>query len=114
MYSKAQNRATQKFIKNNYDEIKIRVPKGRKNIYKDMAKRAGFSLNNFVISLLDAKDTTKNKTFLPNLSVRQVLATMAIENMYFSKSFIDKMIKVANGETSSKEVRDEIIKKYAR
>ena len=50
----------------------------------------------------------------PNDMVKQVVATMAIEDMYLSEEFISKMLKVANGELSSEEVRQEVIKKYAR
>lgn len=50
----------------------------------------------------------------PHDMVRQVVSTMAIEDMYFSKDFIEKMVKVANGELSSEEVRQEVIKEYGR
>lgn len=56
----------------------------------------------------------KNPTLSPQNTVRQVAATMAIENMYLSKDFIEKMLKVANGELSSEEVRQEIIREYTR
>lgn len=46
--------------------------------------------------------------------VQRVVSSMAIEDMYFPKEFIEKMLKVANGELSSEEVRREVIKKYAR
>lgn len=49
-----------------------------------------------------------------NGSVQSVVATMAIENMYLSKEFVNELIKVANGEKSSEELRQEVIKKYAR
>ncbi len=53
-------------------------------------------------------------TLQPHDMVRQVTATMAVEDMYFSKDFIEKMLKVANGELSSEEVRQEVIKEYGR
>ncbi len=46
--------------------------------------------------------------------VRNVAATMAIENMHLSKAFVEELIKVANGEKTSEELRQEIIRKYAR
>ena len=46
--------------------------------------------------------------------VQKVVSTMAIEEMYFPKDFIEKMLKVASGELTSEEVRQEVIKKYAR
>ncbi len=52
-YSEAHNKATQKYIKNNYDEIKIRIPKGMKDEYKAMAEASGKSLNQFIIDAVE-------------------------------------------------------------
>lgn len=46
--------------------------------------------------------------------MRNVASTMAIEDMYVSKDFINKMILVASGELSSEQVRQEVIGRYAR
>ena len=46
--------------------------------------------------------------------VKNVASTMAIEDMYFSKDFIDKMVLVAEGKLSSEQIRQEVIQKYAR
>ena len=54
------------------------------------------------------KDTMKNRT------VRQVVASMAIEDMYFDEKFISELLKVANGEKTSEELRQEILKPYVR
>lgn len=48
------------------------------------------------------------------LDVKNVASTMALEDMYVSKDFINKMILVASGELSSEQVRQEIISQYAR
>ena len=47
-------------------------------------------------------------------SVRNVVATMAIEDMYLSREFVNELMKVANGERTSESLRQEVIKKYAR
>lgn len=52
-YSQAQNKATQKYIKNNYDEIKIRVPKGKKEEYKTKADAEGKSLNQYIVDRIE-------------------------------------------------------------
>lgn len=52
-YTQAQNRATQKYIKENYDQITIRVPRGYKTIYKVMAAQQGKSLNQFIIDKIN-------------------------------------------------------------
>lgn len=46
-------------------------------------------------------------------SVNNVVATMAVEDMYLSKSFGEELIKVAKGEKTSEELRQSVIKKYA-
>ena len=46
--------------------------------------------------------------------LQNVVATMAIENMYLSKEFVEELIKVSNGEKTSEELRQEVIKKYVR
>lgn len=46
-------------------------------------------------------------------SVRDVVATMAVEGMYLSKDFIEELIKVAEGKKTSEELRQEVIRKYA-
>ncbi len=49
-----------------------------------------------------------------NRELKAVVATMAIENMFFSKEFLEEMIKVGKGEKSSEELRQEIIRKYVK
>lgn len=46
--------------------------------------------------------------------VTDVVATMAIEDMYLSREFVDELVKVANGKRASESLRQEVIKKYAR
>lgn len=49
-----------------------------------------------------------------NQQLSQVIASMAIEEMYVSKEFIRELMKVSNGEKTTEQLRQEIIKKYAR
>jgi hypothetical protein len=44
--------------------------------------------------------------------IRDVVATMAIEDMYLSREFVEELIKVANGEKTSEQLRQEVINKY--
>ena len=39
--SKAQQRAVNKYVKNNYDEIKVRMPKGKKEVIQAHAAQQG-------------------------------------------------------------------------
>ena len=48
------------------------------------------------------------------LKIQNVTATMAIEGMYFNRAFLQKMMQVSRGELTTEEVRQEVIKKYAR
>lgn len=46
--SKAQQRATAKYVRNNYDRMEIKVPKGKKQAIQDVAQAQGESLNGYV------------------------------------------------------------------
>lgn len=46
--SKAQQKAVSKYMKENYDEIKVRVPKGLKDEIKAHAEANGESANGFI------------------------------------------------------------------
>ena len=51
--SKAQQKAVSKYMKENYDEIKIRMPKGKKAKIKAYADSKGESINGFVNRAID-------------------------------------------------------------
>lgn len=59
-YTQAQNKATQRYIKKAYDDIKVRVPKGKREYYKAYAEAKGKSLNELIIELLN-KDIESGK-----------------------------------------------------
>lgn len=47
-YTEAQKKATNKWIKANYDRINITLPAGQKEVWKNAAKREGLSVNDFI------------------------------------------------------------------
>ena len=51
--SKAQQKAVTKYMKANYDEIKIRVPKGQKEIIQAYAAQHNESVNSFITKLIN-------------------------------------------------------------
>ena len=53
--TKAQQRAVNKYIKKNYDSLRIVVPKGRKAEIEAYARDAGESVNGLVNALLREK-----------------------------------------------------------
>ena len=53
--SKAQQKADAKYMKNNYDEIKVRVEKGKREIIKAAAEQAGESLNGYIKKAVDQR-----------------------------------------------------------
>ena len=53
--TEAQRRAVAKYVKNNYDEIKLRIPKGQRDLWRAAAEKAGESLNAFVIRAVAAQ-----------------------------------------------------------
>lgn len=55
-YSEAQKRATAKYMKANLEDIKIRVKKGERDIYKSRIANLGYtSVNDFVIQAINEK-----------------------------------------------------------
>lgn len=53
--SKAQQRATNKYKKSNYDRVELVVPKGRKEEIRVHAESKGQSVNGFIIAAVDEK-----------------------------------------------------------
>ena len=51
--SKAQQRAVAKYMKENYDEIKIRIVKGEKDRIKAHAEQRSESVNGFIKRAID-------------------------------------------------------------
>lgn len=51
--SKAQQKAVSKYMKENYDEIKVRVSKGKKDLIKNHVAATGESLNSFIDRAID-------------------------------------------------------------
>lgn len=51
--SKAQQKAVNKYIKENYDVFQIRMPKGKKDIIKAHAESMGESVNSFINRAVD-------------------------------------------------------------
>lgn len=51
--STAQQKAVSKYMKNNYDEIKVRTPKGRKTEIKAHADSQKESVNSFINRAID-------------------------------------------------------------
>ena len=52
-YTKAGQKAVDKYVKANYDNLMIRVPKGRKEELQEHAQTHGESLNGFVNRAID-------------------------------------------------------------
>ena len=57
-YTEAQNKATQKYVKEKLEDIKIRVVKDsekNREYYKEAATKRGYSLNQFALTAMDEK-----------------------------------------------------------
>lgn len=66
--SEAQQRAVNKYLKNNLDDIKIRVKKGEKEKLKTIAEQQGQSLNAFILTAIDEKIDRLNHPTRLNLN----------------------------------------------
>lgn len=61
---KANQRAVNKYVKNNYDRINVTMPKGRKDIIQAHAAARGESVNGFInraISETMERDNSQNE-----------------------------------------------------
>lgn len=52
---KSQQKAVTKYMKEHYDSINVRVPKGKKDIIKSVAEKNGDSINGFVNKAIDER-----------------------------------------------------------
>ena len=53
--SKAQQKAVAKYMKENYDEIKVRVAKGQRERIKAAADSSGQSVNGYIVEAVNEK-----------------------------------------------------------
>lgn len=53
---KSSTKAKDRYNKKNYDEIKIRVKKGKKEKIKECADKLNLSMNEYIVSLIDTSD----------------------------------------------------------
>ena len=58
-YTDAQNRATQKYIKENLEEVRFRVKKGEKALLQNAAKEAGQSMAQYLIQSVNERAGTQ-------------------------------------------------------
>lgn len=59
-YTEASNKAVQKYCAKAYDQIKVNVPKGKREEYKAQAQTHGLSLNAYIIKLIEADKQQEN------------------------------------------------------
>lgn len=53
--SKAQQRAVQKYVKNNYDRVVLTLPKGKREDVRGYADALDMSLNAYIIQSIEEK-----------------------------------------------------------
>ena len=59
-YNEARNKATQRYQKAHLDQIAIRVPKGKRQEYKDFAESRGESLAGMIVRLIESEMANNN------------------------------------------------------
>lgn len=53
MYNDKQNKRAQRYIKDNYEQLSIRLKKGSRERYKSLAERLGLSVNQLFIKAVE-------------------------------------------------------------
>ena len=51
-YTEAQKKSAEKYLHEKVEDIRIRVPKGQREIIKAYAEKQGKSLNQFIVDLI--------------------------------------------------------------
>ena len=64
--SKAQQKAVQKYVKNNYDRVVVTFPKGKRDIIKQYASNHGESMNAFIVRSVN-ETMERDPTKQPNI-----------------------------------------------
>ena len=52
-YNEKQNKRTQAYIHDKYDQVSVRIPKGRKVEYQAVLNDQGISLNKYILDKLE-------------------------------------------------------------
>lgn len=52
-YNQTMNKRTQAFIHERYDQVTIRMPKGKREQYASVLEKKGISMNKYVVQKLD-------------------------------------------------------------
>ncbi len=52
-YTEAQKKSAEKYLHEKVEDIRIRVPKGQKELIKQFADKQGKSLNQFILDLIN-------------------------------------------------------------
>ena len=58
--SKAQQKAVNKYVKNNYDRINVTFPKGQKEIIMQAVEASGESVNGYIKKAVDERMKREN------------------------------------------------------
>lgn len=64
--SKAQQRAVKKYMQANYDEIKVRVPKGKRDVIQAHAQQQGQSTNAYIAQAIDERMEREQESPAPD------------------------------------------------
>ncbi len=65
-YTEARKKANEKYLSESVEDVRIRVPKGRKSIIKAHAEQQNESMNQFVIRAINETMERDNTTLEPN------------------------------------------------
>ncbi len=100
-YTEAQAKAAKKYLKESVEDIRIRVPKGRKEVVKSHAEKQGESMNAFVVRAIDEtmQRDTNGETKDATTSIINISDTNSHrENELPDKKMSDKKKKATNEE----------------
>ena len=124
--SKAQQKAVAKYMKANYDELKVRVDKGKKAELQAHAKERGETLNGFVKRAIDCQIERNKQAQEPDVltgvhagdgiepEANQAKPTKELAKRWYELHEVDgySLADIAMGESHSETFIGRAIKEY--
>lgn len=95
------DKITAEYIKNNYDQFSLRMPKGAREKYKEFAKSQGKSLNGLILELLDNQMKSVRED---QFNKRVIAYANKLVNTGLSSRVIDSISEIAKKNDIDKVV----------
>jgi len=92
--TKAEQKAVNKYIKNNYDRVNLTMPKGKKEEHKNHAKELGFdSLNSYIMDCIENEKIFKAFSRMLLRDLKDIKEALQTKDYDKAEKMIDVLIE---------------------